>query len=122
MLSATLIVLLLIIVEATVVALLTVDGAPVEVCLNKLVSSSPVSLDLVSPSLPMLSPPPRDPLVNASSSPAPPLHVQVQAAIPIQDSWLPEQDPTGSKPEEPASTGFLLQVSSVAGDEKLPHL
>jgi hypothetical protein len=122
MLCAPLTVLLLIIVEATVVALFAVDGAPVEVCLNKLVSSFPVQLDLVSPSSPTPPPLPRDPLVNALSSP--PLRSVVKSKKPFRfkiRGCLSKIPPEASQKSLPPP-GICLQVSSIAGDEKLPHL
>jgi hypothetical protein len=116
MLCAPLTVLLLIIVEATVVALFAVDGAPVEVCLNKLVSSSPRA---AGSRFTLLA----DALASAPRSArqcfvftAPPLHGQVQAAVPVQDSWLllveigPEGwTPTQQPPEFSPSLRLLSQ-------------
>jgi hypothetical protein len=122
MLSAPLTVLLIIIVEVTVVALLAVDGAPVEVYLHKLMSSSPVPLDLVSPSSPTPLAPPRDPLVNTSSSP--PLRSLVKSKQPFRfkiHGCLSKIPPEASQ-KSPLPLGICLQVSSIAGDEKLPHL
>jgi hypothetical protein len=81
-----------------------------------------LQLDLVSPSSPTPPPPPRDPLVNASSSL--PLRSMVKSKQPFRFKirGCLSKIPLKASQKSPPPPGIRLQVSSIAGDEKLPHL